>query len=295
MASTRDYYEVLGIPKTATAADIKSAYRKAALKFHPDRNKEPGAETKFKEINEAYEVLGNEEKRKNYDQFGHQAFQQGGFNSASGPNPFAGGFGGQGGPFSYTYTGNPFSAQGGPASGWEGMDFGGFSDPFDIFESFFGGSMRRGPRKPHYELEVSFMEAVKGAEKNVEIDGKKKTIKVPAGADNGTRVRFADFDVSFRVRPDPKFRRDGEDIYTDVNLPFYQAILGGEIEVPTLDGSLRLKVRPGTQPGTMVRLRDYGVSRLQGRGKGDQYIRYVVTIPEKLSHEEREALKVFEK
>jgi DnaJ-class molecular chaperone len=129
MATTRDYYDILGISKSASAQEIKSAYRKAALKYHPDRNKEAGAENKFKEINEAYEVLSNEEKRRTYDQFGKAAFQNGGM---GGGDPFGGGFRQQG-PFTYTYSssgGNPF----------EGFDFGGqgFSDPFDIFESFFG-------------------------------------------------------------------------------------------------------------------------------------------------------------
>lgn len=275
MASKRDYYDILDIPKTASAAEIKSAYRRAALKYHPDRNKEAGSETKFKEINEAYEVLGNEEKRKTYDQFGAAAFQQGG----------PGGFGGQGGPFTYSYTqsgGNPFEGM--------GFDLGG--DPFDIFESFFGGG-RRAPRRPVYGLEVGFMDAVKGATKTVDIGGKQKTIKIPAGADEGTRIRFQDFDIQVSVRPDPRFKRQGDDIYTDVEVPFHLAILGGEINVPTIDGDLRLKIRSGTQPMTMIRLRDQGVPHINSRGKGDQYVRVIVSLPERLTHEQRQALQVF--
>jgi DnaJ-class molecular chaperone len=286
MATTRDYYEILGVTKSASAADIKSAYRKAALKYHPDRNKEAGAESKFKEINEAYEVLSDSQKKATYDQYGHAAFQQGNMGSAAGGNPFAGGFGG-----SYTYTsrggGNPF----------EGFDFGGqgFSDPFDIFETFFGGGMggRRAPRKPVYQIDIAFMDAVKGVTKEVEIDGKRKTIKIPPGADTGTRIRYQDFDVVVAVASDSRFKREGDDIYTDANVPFYTAILGGEVSVPTLDGELTLKVRAGTQPSTMVRLREYGVPHVGGRGKGDQYVRLVITIPEKISREEREALEVF--
>ncbi|PWU22744.1 molecular chaperone DnaJ [Candidatus Cerribacteria bacterium 'Amazon FNV 2010 28 9'] len=286
MATTRDYYDILGISKSATAADIKSAYRKAALKYHPDRNKEAGAEAKFKEINEAYEVLGDESKRKNYDQFGHAAFQQGGFNSATGGNPFAGGFGG--GPFTYTYSnqagGNPF----------EGFGFGGGSDPFDIFESFFGGGMGRAQRKPMYGLEVDFMDAVKGATKTIEVDGKEKIIKIPAGSDEGTRIRFTDFDIRLSVRPHSQFKRDRDDIYVDIELPLVIAILGGEIMVPTVDGDVKLKIRPGTQPSTMMRLREQGVVRLHGRGKGDEYVRLLVKIPEKLTRQQRDALKAFE-
>lgn len=289
MATSRDYYDILGVSKSASAAEIKSAYRKAALKFHPDRNKEAGAETKFKEINEAYEVLSDDQKKSAYDQYGHAAFQQGGMGGAQGAGgPFGGGFGG--GPFTYTY-----SSRGGGGNPFEGFDLGG--DPFDIFEQFFGGGMRRGPRKPVYEIEISFMEAVKGVSKDVTIptDGKKKTIKIPAGVDTGSRIRFQEFDIVVSVGQDARFRREGDDIYTDVDVPFYQAILGAEIVVPTLDGELKLKIRPGTQPNTMVRLREYGVPHVSGRGKGDHYVRIVITLPEKLTRQEREALAVFER
>lgn len=286
MATTRDYYEILGLSKSAGTQDIKSAYRKAALKYHPDRNKEAGAESKFKEINEAYEVLGNEEKRKAYDQFGHAAFQQGG---PQGGNPFAGGFGGfqQQGPFSYTHStngGNPF----------EGMGFDLGSDPFDIFEAFFGGGRWRTPRKPIYGLEISFMDAVKGATRSVQVGGKEKTIKIPAGADNGTRIRFNDFDIQLTVRTDSRFRREGNDLFVDVNVPFQIAILGGEIEIPTIDGDLKLKIRGGTQPMTMIRLREQGVPHVSGRGRGDQYVKIVITLPERLNRQQREALSAFE-
>lgn len=284
MATSRDYYELLGVQKTATAADIKSAYRKSAMKFHPDRNKEAGAEAKFKEINEAYEVLSDTEKKAAYDQYGHAAFQQGGMGGAQGGNPFAGG-----GPFSYTYT-NRGGAGGNP---FEGFDLGG--DPFDIFESFFGGGGRRAPRKPVYQINISFIEAVQGVSKEVEIDGKRKTIKIPAGADSGTRIRFTDFDIVVGVAPDSKFKREGDDLYIDVDVPFWRAALGGEITVPLIEGEISLKVRAGTQPNTMVRLREYGVANVTGRGKGDLYVRIVISIPEKLSRAEREALETFQK
>src|SRR5260221_606909 len=185
MPTKRDFYEVLGLKKGASAADIKAAYRKMALKYHPDHNKEKDAEKNFKEINEAYQVLADDTKRKNYDQFGHAAFDPAA--GGAGGNPFAGGFrGGAGGPFTYSFSTNG-GAGGNP---FEGMDFG---DPFDIFESFFGGGGGfggGGKRRQRYSLTIEFMDAVKGAEKQVEIDGKKRTIKIPPGADDGTRIRF---------------------------------------------------------------------------------------------------------
>lgn len=283
MAIQKSYYETLGVPKSASQTEIKAAYRKKALENHPDRNKSSDAEQKFKEINEAYQVLGNEEKRKAYDQFGHDAFKRG----QQGGNPFGGGF--QGGPFTYTYQssgGNPFA----------GFDFGEGGNPFDIFESFFGGNPFGGQarRKPRYTLTISFMEAVNGTEKQVTIEGKNHAIKIPAGADDGTRIRFSDFDVVLSVRPDKTFRREGYDIYTEVELPLTTAILGGEVVVETLDGDLKLKVRSGTQSNTLVRLRGQGVPHINGRGRGDQYIRLHVHIPEKLSRRQRELLEEFE-
>jgi hypothetical protein len=135
----------------------------------------------------------------------------------------------------------------------------------------------------------------KGATKTVMIDGKERTIKIPAGSDDGVRIRFNEFDIRLQVSAHPTFKRDGDDIYVDVAVPFWQAILGGEIVAPTIDGDVRVKIRPGTQPATMIRLRDQGVQRLQGRGRGDEYLRLVVTIPEKVSREQREALGAFEK
>lgn len=288
MSTKRDYYEILGVDKKASQADIKSAYRKMALKFHPDRNKEKDAEEKFKEINEAYQVLSDEKKRQTYDQFGHAAFDPA---SGMGGNPFSGGF--QQGPFTYSYStnGNPFSAQGGPASGWGNMDF---DDPFEIFESIFGGGFARAARRKRYSLTIDFMEAIKGTEKQVEIDGKKKKIKIPAGADDGTRIRFDDFDVTINVRTHERFKRDHYDLYLDQHIDFATAALGGKIEIPTIDSSLKMKVRAGTQSHTLIRLRGEGVPHVRGRGKGDLYVRIIVDVPEKLSRKQKDLLKKFQ-
>lgn len=289
MATKRDYYDILGVSKNASADELKRAYRKQALEWHPDRNKTSEAETKFKEVNEAYEVLSDSQKRAAYDQFGHAAFA-----------PGAGGFGGFGGgaqggartgrygPFTYTYTT-------GGGGGQPGNPFGGFADPFEIFEQFFGGGSPFRQQKPHYHLEVSFMDAARGAEKNVVIDGKKKTIKIPAGADDGTHIAFSDFDITIGLRPDSKFRRDGADVFVDVAIPLSMAFLGGEIEAPTIDGSVKLRIRPGTQPGTLIRLKEQGIVKLHGRGRGDEYVRVTLDVPEKLTSHQKDLIEKLEK
>lgn len=283
MSDKQDYYEVLGISKTTSQAEIKQAYRNLALKYHPDRNKAADAETKFKKINEAYEVLSNPKKRETYDQFGSTAFA-GGFDG-QGSSGFEG-FTGQG-PFTYTYTSgnNPFSGFGGE----------GFSDPFDIFESFFGSAspFRSASRrsKPHYSLKIDFMDAARGGEKTVIINGKERVIKIPAGADDGTRVRYKDFDVSFDVLADPIFRREGDNVIVNQEIGMAEAALGTTIEVPTIEGPVKLKIRPGTQPGALIRLREKGISNIRTGRRGDQYIRLIIKIPERLSREQRRLLE----
>lgn len=286
MATKRDYYDVLGVNKSASESEIKSAYRKKALEWHPDRNKSPEAEAKFKEINEAYQVLSDSKKKQAYDQFGHSAFSGTG---GAGGNPFGGGFQQQG-PFRYYYStsggANPFG------------DFGGFSDPFEIFEQFFGGAGfgRRGPTKPHYSLRIPFMTAIKGGSETVNINGKRHTIKIPPGADTGTHLRFGEFDVTFEVETDKRFKREGADIYVDQRIPFTLAILGGEIEVPTLEGKIKIKIRPGTQPGTMVRLAGQGAPKLHSfsaSAKGDLYIRLIIEIPTKLNRRQKQLIEEF--
>src|SRR5258706_8017504 len=253
MASKRDFYEVLGVSKSASAAEIKSAYRKLALEWHPDRNKAAHANDKFKEINEAYAVLSDAKKKETYDQFGHAPFQPGGGGAGAGQGPFGGGY--QQGPFSYSYS----------SGGMPNQDF---IDPFDIFEQFFGGGFGgqggRGSRRARasYELSIDFMDAVKGATREVHVprgeagDGSvKKTIKIPAGVDTGSRIRFEDFDIVLEVKPSREYKREGADLIIEHEVTFSQAALGAVVEVPTIDGPINIRIQPGVQPGTLVRLR----------------------------------------
>ena len=277
MATKRDFYDVLGVKKTASADELKKAYRQQALKFHPDRNKAADAAEKFKEVSEAYEVLSNPQKKQSYDQFGHSA-----------GDPFANANSYRQGPFTYTYT---------TGGGQPGADFGGFSDPFEIFESFFGGGaspFRQARQLPRYGLAISFMEAAKGCQRRIIHQGKEYTIKIPAGADDGTRIRFNDFYVTVEVKPDRRFKRDGNDIFIDEPITFSQAALGAVVAVPTLEGELKLKVQPGTQSGTLIRLRGQGMPHLQARGRGDQYVRLIISVPSHLSRRQRQLLEEFE-
>lgn len=280
-----DYYDILGVNKTASAEEIKKAYRKQALEWHPDRHQEnkEAAEKRFKEINEAYQVLSDSKKRQTYDQFGAAAFAPGAGGGAAG-NPFSGGnpFGGF--QYSYSSNGNPF----GGAAG--GSDFG---DPFDIFEQFFGGAspFRQQARVPRYGITLDFMEAAKGVEKEVEIEGKRRKIKIPAGIDEGTRISFDDFMLSVNIRPHDTFERDGADVYVNVDIPFSMAVLGAEIKVPTIEKDVKVKVRPGTQPGTILRLRGMGLSFLRQRSKGDEYVKLNIAVPEKLSREQKKLVE----
>lgn len=282
MAAKSDYYDILGVSKSATQDEIKKAYRKQALEWHPDRHRDEkeAAEKRFKEINEAYQILSDTQKRQAYDQYGHSAFSPGGA-------PGAGGFSGDGGqsPFGGSwkvYT----SGSGGGGSPFSGFDFG---DPFDIFESFFGGGspFHQARQIPRYSLAIDFMEAVHGVEKEVSIEGKKRKIKIPAGVDEGSRIRFDDFILSIDIKPSNIFERDGADIYVRKTIPYSLAVLGGNIEVPTVDGDVKIRIRSGTPSGTMIRLRGKGAPALRGRGKGDEYVRLQVAVPQGLNRNQK--------
>ncbi len=279
MATNTDYYDILGVSKSASAEEIKKAYRKQALEWHPDRHKDDkeAAEKRFKEINEAYQVLGDPKKKSMFDQYGSAGPSYAGGFGGQGGNPFAGG----GSPFTYTYTSggeNPFG----------NVDFG---DPFDIFESFFGGGnpFGRAQRQqiPRYSMTLDFMEAVHGVSKEVDVGGKKRKIKIPAGIYEGARINFGDFTLSVNIKPHKLFERQDDDIYVTVGIPFSLAVLGGEIKVPTIEGEIKIRIRAGTQSGVMMRLREQGVPHLHGRGKGDEYVRINVIIPEKLNRNQK--------
>nr|MBI5455659.1 J domain-containing protein [Candidatus Levybacteria bacterium] len=280
---TKDYYQTLGVTKGASETEIKKAYRKLALQYHPDRNKgDKELEKKFKEVTKAYEVLSDPSKRQTYDQFGEAAFEQGG-PGAGGP---FGGAGGQYGPFTYTYS----------SGGQGGFDFGGFSDPFDIFEQFFGGGnpFGRAQRRPTYSLTISFMDAVKGATKKVNLGGKVQTIKIPAGVNEGSRIRFGDAEIVIDVIADKKFKREGYDIVSELELSFPQAALGDEVQVQTVQGIVKIKIPQGTQPETLIRLRGKGVKMLRGSGFGDHYVKIKIVIPKNLTGKQKELLKEFD-
>jgi len=351
----RDYYDVLGVERTAAGEEIKRAYRKLAVKFHPDKNPDdPQAEEKFKELGEAYDVLMDPEKRAAYDRFGHAAFAQGGA-----------GFGG------------------------------GFHDPFEIFrevfgaggfggglfETFFGGGSgqrtddRRRGSDLRYDMEIRLEEAAFGAEKAIEIEkldicekchgsgaesgshrvtcstcgGRGQVIssrgffhisqtcprchgageiiekpcqkcggegrveklsriklKIPAGIREGTRLRSSgngeagigggpagDLYVVVHIKEHNIFHREGDDLYCDVPIPFWIAALGGEIDVPTLEGRAHLKVPAGTQAGQMFKLRGKGIANVNGRGHADLFARLIVEVPSRLNPEQRRKLEEF--
>jgi DnaJ-class molecular chaperone len=308
----KDYYATLGVPKAATEKEIKQAYRKLARKHHPDVN--PGdkqAEVRFKDINEAYEVLGDVEKRKKYDELGANWRQ---YEQAGGPGggPFAGSWsvnmGGGGGAGFRTMTPEEM----------EGMF--GDDNPFsDFFTTFFGGAHEtrtRGgrPRARHHagrdvehEIELTLDDAYRGAMRRLSLkhDGHSRTVdvRIPAGVGEGSRVRVpgegehgvggaAAGDLYLRVRltPHPRFERKGRDLYVKVPLPVPTAVLGGEALVPTLTGRpARLRIPELTQNGQVFRLKGYGMPKVgQADDKGDMYARVEVQLPTELSAAERE-------
>lgn len=344
----RDYYEVLGVSRNASEDELKSAFRGLARKYHPDVNGAPDAEEKFKEINEAYGVLSDQEKRAAYDRFGHDAVK---------------------------------GANGGP--GFQTVDFSDFADIFGDMFGFggFGGrgraTSRTAPRRGsdlQYQVTMSFKEAVFGTEKEIDITKdetcptcsgsgakpgtnprtcpecggrgevrqtrqtllgsmvqvttcpacggqgevisdpcstcqgsgrvrktRRKKVTIPAGVDDGTRIRLAgegqpgnnngppgDLYVVIRVRPHKYFRRRNNDILLDLNVNIAQATLGAEVKVPTVDGDVMLKIPPATQPGKIIRMRGKGVPYLRNNSRGDQLLVVNVTIPNRLDEEERQ-------
>jgi curved DNA-binding protein len=281
-----DYYKILGVSKGATTEDIRKAYRKLARKHHPDLNpNDKEAHKKFQQINEAYEVLGDPEKRKKYDQYGKDWQHADEFEKMrqqrqqQSPN-----WGDQ------TFSG----------------DFGeeGFSD---FFSSLFGGSGRKSRetkfRGQDYqaELHLNLRDAYTTHQQAFTINGKNIRITIPAGIDNGQKIRLkgqgapgvnggpnGDLYITFQVKDDPKFKRSGNDLYTTAEIDLYTAVLGGETTIDTVNGKIKLKVAPGTQNGTKVRLKGKGFPIYKQEGQfGDLYITYHVKIPVNLSEQEK--------
>jgi molecular chaperone DnaJ/curved DNA-binding protein len=315
----RDYYDVLGVPRSASEKDIRQAYRKLARQYHPDLNpNDKQAEAKFKEIGQAYEVLSDEDKRKGYDRWGHdferieQARKAGAGSGTAGGS--TGGF--RSGPFTWS-TG---ASAGGGFSGFGGGGFGGFggtgTSADDDFLSDLLGRMRGGGRSgpargEDYDHPVSLTleEAFAGATRLIQItpiNGVPQTIeaKIPAGVADGQRVRIAgkggpgigggapgDLFLVVSVRPHPRFSRDGDDLTVPVDVPLYTAVLGGEVLVPTLKGSrLALRIGPETENGQRIRLSGQGMPKSTGT-RGDLYAEVRIVMPKGLTDRERELFR----
>jgi curved DNA-binding protein len=305
----RDYYDVLGIPRSASPDEVKSAFRKMARKFHPDATKnDPKSTERFKEAQEAYEVLSDQGKRKNYDEFGHAGV---GAMPGGGGDPFGGGFRG-------AQPGRGRSWQGGPGVSVEDFDLNG-QDFGSIFDQFFGGAggrarggrgrTRAQPQRGQdveHPVTLSFEQAARGTHLPLQInrDGKLETIdiRIPAGVKDGSRVRVkgrgqagaaegepGDLFIVTRVTPHPYFRREELDVYLDLPISLYEAILGAKIDVPTLDGRRTLTIPPETSSGAKLRIKAHGIQR--GEEKGDQIVVVKVIIPKKLDDEDRKSIE----
>lgn len=309
-----DYYQVLGVDKTASQGDIKKAFRKLARKYHPDLNpNDPTAKDKFQAVNEANEVLSDPEKRKKYDEYGDQwkhadefeaqkrAQQQ---RNAGGFADFGGaGFGSSGNHFGTDGNGSYWYSSDGQE--FSGRSAGGFSD---FFEQMFGHRTRSeshaGFRGQDYraDLNLSLREAAQTHKQILTVNGKKVRITIPAGVENGQVIKLkgygaegvnggpsGDLYITFVIADDPIFRRLGDDLYVDLTIDLYTALLGGEQVVDTLDGKVKLKVKPETQNGTKVRLKGKGFPVYKKAGQfGDLIVTYSVQLPTNLTEQQKE-------
>ncbi len=302
-----DYYKILGVDKNASQDDVKKAFRKLARKYHPDLNpNDPSAKDKFQEINEANEVLSDPEKRKKYDEYGEhwkhadefEAQKKARQHAGAGGGGFSG-FGGDGGSYWYSSDGEGFS----------GGDAGGFSD---FFESMFGhrggggrgGSGFRG-QDFNAELHLSLRDAAQTHKQVLNVNGKQVRITIPAGVADGQMIKLkgyggeginggpaGDLYITFRIAEDPVFKRLGDDLYVDVEVDLYTAVLGGEKVVDTLEGKVKLKIKPETQNGTKVRLKGKGFPIYKKEGQfGDLIVTYSVKIPTSLTDRQKELFR----
>jgi len=297
----RDLYAVIGVARDASADDIKKAYRKLAQKYHPDQNADdPEAEEKFKEVSAAYTVLSDEQRRKDYDEFGDMAidpnFDADKARQAGGQ---FGGFGG--GDFAQSFS----------RGGGGFQDAGGFGS---LFEDLFSGG---GPRQPRQrrgadveaELELDFIDAIKGSEQSLTLarpeSGRRETlnVRIPPGVKEGGRIRLAgkgspgmnggpngDLFAKVRIRPHPVFERDGDHIRMEAPISVAEAVNGASIEIPTLDGRVQLRIPAGTDGGSKLRLRGKGVPGRGGKNAGDLFVTVRIRVPKELDDEKREQL-----
>jgi curved DNA-binding protein len=298
----KDYYKTLGVERSASADEIKKTYRKLAMKYHPDRNKDnKEAEEMFKNINEAYEVLGDEKKRAKYDQLGDSYSQW----QARGGNP---------GNFNW----NDWAASGGRTTQVDMDEFsemfgGGFSD---FFSAIFGGMPQSGRRQTRpsarpmtyqQQVEISLEEAYHGTTRIFQVDKRKIEVKIPAGAKTGTKVRVAgggpansgqtsDLYLVVSVLPDVRFTVEGEDLTSEVKVDLYTAVLGGTVNVYTYAGEVTLTIPAGTQPGQVIRLSGRGMPQLKSpQTFGNLYVRVKVEIPRTLTTVQRELFEKLKK
>lgn len=289
--SKRDYYEVLGVNKNASDDEIKKAFRKLAIKYHPDKN--PGnkeAEAKFKEANEAYSVLSDKTKRQRYDQFGHSGV--GGTGGGAGGNPFEG----------FNFNGQSFN-----------FDFGGggFGGLDDILGAMFGGGFRGVRRGRDYRTTttIDFKEAIFGCTKNISVDGEQIKLKIPAGIYDGQSIRLngkggpapqeggqrGDLYVEVRVRAHKRLTREGDLILSEVTVSMVEAVLGTEVDVETVDGEVTMKIPAGTQPGTNFKLSGHGAPRLGSDERGPHIVTVNVEIPKNITRKQKELIEEFDK
>jgi curved DNA-binding protein len=304
----KDYYKILEVPRTATQEEIKKSYRKLAMKYHPDRNKgDKTAESKFKDINEAYAVLSNVEKRKQYDTFGAEGFgrrfsQEDIFRDFDFSSIFKEfGFGGGGNIFGQFF--------GGAGRGYSGSRARGYDSPFQDFHA--RPQMMKG-QDLTYELALTLEEAATPSTKIISYHegGRQETVsvKVPAGISTGKKLRLSgkgavsphggpngDLYVLIRVLDHPVFKRDGDNLLLTREIKFTEALSGTEIEVPTIDQkTLLLKIPPGTQNQAKFRMKGYGMPRMNGDGRGDAYVQVSIAVPAKLSKKQKALLKDME-
>ncbi|GAB4485112.1 MAG: DnaJ C-terminal domain-containing protein [Anaerolineales bacterium] len=296
----KDYYKTLGVSRSASADEIRSAYRKLAMKYHPDRNAgNKQAEEKFKEINEAYQVLSDSQKRARYDQLGsaYSDYQRrggapGGFN------------------WGEWTTGSPYGYGGAQQVNLDEL-FGGAGGFSDFFRSIFGGmgggvaasdfGMPRGQavHAPEYPVSISLQEAYEGTTRQFAIGESRKQVKIPPGAKTGTKIRVADANpgggdiyLKVTVEPDPNFEREGDHLTTTTTIDVFTALLGGEAEVQTMTGRVKLTIPPGTQPEQKFRLAGRGMPRLKDpQTKGDLFVKVKVLVPKQLTAEQRRLIE----